>query len=200
MTQTNRGLSELELLAEFAFAMPARVRGRMTEQSKETTWGEVADQFHHAIDAVVDADRWVERVKHDVTTTIAKERELTAESARKEPMGVSQWREHGMKHGYWDHYAEGIREFAKAQERQRIMELVNDRGFEDMSPEEDIDHYQLRRNRWNAFARELRALLSPQNGMIVNEQVTVEASSMTYIDGYNTALDDVIRLIEQDRA
>ncbi len=172
---------------------------RMTEQNKETTWGEVETQFHDAIDAVVDADRWVKRVQHDVTATLAKERTLVAESGHNIPMGISQWRDHGMKYGHWEHFSEGIREFARAQERQRILKLMSDRVYRDISADEDVNHYQLKRSGWNAFAQELRALLSCDH-QATHAKVEAAPVSQQYVDGYNSALDDVVRLLEEERS
>src|SRR5204862_4943058 len=98
-------------------------------------------------------DRLVKLVQRDVTTTLAKGRQFAAESDHSLPMGVAHWREHGMKYGYWEHFSEGIRQFALMQERQRILALMSKCVYRDISPDEDIHHYQLRRSGWNAFAQ-----------------------------------------------
>lgn len=167
----------------------------MTEHSKQMTWGEVETQFHDVINEVVETDRLVKRVQHDVTATLARGRQLASESDHTLPMGVSQWREHGMKYGYWEQFSEGIREFARAQERHRILALMNNRIYRDLAEDEDSHDYQLKRAGWNAFAQELRALLS-HDSQIAPDRKTGDTISQQYVDGYNTALDDVARLIE----
>jgi hypothetical protein len=169
----------------------------MIEHSKSRTWGEVETQFHDAINEVVEADRLVKRVQHDVSATLTRGRQLASESDHGLPMGVSQWRDHGMKYGYWDHFSEGIREFARAQERHRILALMSSRKYRNIATDEDPHIYQLQCSGWNAFAQELRALLLQHNQLAVDGMPQqADTISQQYVDGYNTALDDVARLIE----
>src|SRR5262245_20948410 len=170
----------------------------MNEHSKPTTWGEVESHFHNAINEVVQVDRLVKRMQHDVTTTLAKGRQLAAESDHTLPMGISHWREHGMKYGYWEHFSEGIRELTRAQERQRILAFMSNHVHRYISSDEDSHNDQLWRNGWNACAQEIRRLLS-QESQIAPDHNAEGIVSQQYMDGYNTALDDVVRLIERER-
>ncbi len=43
---------------------------------------------------------------------------LTAE--REKPMGVSQWKEHGIKNGYWDYFKEQIIAAERKEQRERL--------------------------------------------------------------------------------
>jgi hypothetical protein len=79
---------------------------------------------------------------------------------------------------------------------------MSSRKYRNIAADEDPHIYQLQCSGWNAFAHELRALLLQHNQLAVDGKTgetmpqQADTISQQYVDGYNTALDDVARLIE----
>jgi hypothetical protein len=151
----------------------------MKEPSKQTTWADVENRFHETINAVVEADRLVKGLQHDVAATLAKGRRLAAQSGQTAPMGFTEWRDHGIKYGYWAHLDEG----AHMQEPKRILALMSKPVYTGTPDNRD----------------QVRALLVRKPREMTLAAATQSAPvSQQFIEGYNAALEDVIKLIEQE--